>query len=132
MWASLLARAGPGVDSVLILVVEDDDATRISLAELLETEGFRASMAANGVEAIESIARERPALILLDLHMPRLNGVGMANTMKQLGWDIPIILMSGDDELERYGREISAVATLKKPYDLDRVLARVRAVLRVA
>ena len=117
---------------VLILVVDDDDATRVSVVELLESEGFRTASAADGIQALEAIARERPDLILLDLHMPRLDAVGVAKSMRDLGLQIPIILMSGDNDIARYGREIEAVATLKKPYDIDRVLARIRAVLRAA
>jgi two-component system response regulator MprA len=120
------------VDFVLVLVVDDDDGTRDSVVALLEIEGYRTASAADGVRALEAIARERPALILLDLHMPRLDGIGVANAIRQLGLQIPIILMSGDNKLARYGREIEAVATLKKPYDLDRLLARIRAVIRAA
>lgn len=115
-----------------ILVVDDDDAIRDTLAVLLGTQGFRVITAADGVRALEAIAVEPPALILLDLDLPVLDGFGVARMMRRLNWQIPIMLMSASPGLDAAAREIGAVGTLAKPFDVARLLQSLQSVLDVA
>ena len=77
-----------------ILVVEDDPDLRTLLRRVLERAGYRVREAADGVEALEEVVSERPALVLTDLVMPRLNGDVLVALLMQDPETIPCILMS--------------------------------------
>lgn len=105
-----------------ILVVEDDDAIRESLRQILEFEGYLVKVATNGKEAIELLKdSERPCLILLDLMMPIMNGweflqihdenVGLAT--------IPVVVVSAAGDRSK---SVSGVEFIKKPVELDLLL----------
>jgi CheY-like chemotaxis protein len=71
-----------------ILVVEDEAPLRRALVRLLEREGFEVEPAGDGVEALESLRRRLPDLILLDIRMPRLGGLGFLEGMRRAGWSV--------------------------------------------
>ncbi len=111
----------------LILLVEDDVAIRETVSECLSGEGYRVHAAAHGAEALAWLARgERPALLLLDLVMPVMNGAELLARVRAdaaLG-ELPVLLMtaaitSSASPLPR------ADATLVKPFDLDQLLGAV-------
>jgi len=110
----------------LVLIVDNDSELRRVLSEGLFEAGFRVACAANGLQAIHAIAREQPAVVLLDMHMPMLDGVGFVQRLAEFGRQATIIVMSGfpisHDQLERMG----ARAFIAKPFDLDEVVGRIR------
>ena len=111
-----------------VLVVEDDRDSRELLGEMLELSGYRPLLAADGLEALRLLRRERPCVILLDLMMPRMDGCAFREA--QLAVEalraIPVVVVSADPNAERKARDIEAAACLGKPVDPDDVLALVQ------
>jgi two-component system, OmpR family, response regulator MprA len=106
-----------------ILVVEDEPGLRELYKDVLSDEGYLVSEASDGVEGLEELERERPDLIVLDLMMPRMDGLEFCRRLRDLpqGASIPIIVVSANLDLAR--REIEPagnIACLAKPFDLSR------------
>jgi len=104
-----------------ILVVDDEDVTREILQMLLEMEGFTVYAAADGVEALEKVAECHPDLIVLDLMMPRLDGLGVCKHLRAQPEtaNLAIILLSGNsqDRAVTAGLRAGANTYLMKPID---------------
>ena len=119
-----------------ILLVEDDSSSRRSLSRLLEHAGHRVSQAAGGPEALKEVEREVPALVLLDLMMPGMDGAEVLRRLRTRfdRRSLPAIVLSGDVLGERTGelRELDVEAILAKPVDLDHLLRLVARVLEAA
>lgn len=113
-----------------ILIVEDDQAIAESLQELLETEGYRVKLAANGRKALEFLRKTptHPNLIVLDLMMPQMDGYQFRaeQEMDPKLSLIPVVLMTADGHIEAKTFKIGAKAYLNKPLDIDQVLAAVK------
>jgi len=121
------AGAGP-----TILVV-DDEPNIVELARLyLRTEGVKVEAAENGREALQKVAALKPALVVLDLMMPELDGWEVTRRMRQGGDKTPVIMLTakGDDVDKIVGLELGADDYLAKPFNPRELVARVRAVLR--
>ena len=112
----------------LILIVEDDDATREAMKALLERDGYRVVTAADGQEGIEQLRGGlEPSLILLDLSMPRMDGFQFRREQVQdsrLAL-IPVVVHSAGAAAERGTLALGAAAYLEKPVDVERLLALV-------
>jgi len=119
--------------SNLILLVDDDDLLRRSLAFSLERAGYRVQTAANAVTALAMARAESPDLILLDIAMPNLNGLDALPKFRE-SMNIPVIFITARQrELDEIlGLELGADDYITKPFDNDVLLARIRAVLRRA
>lgn len=116
----------------LILVVEDDQDIRDSIAEILEDEGYRVATAADGELGLRHLAeQELPALILLDLLMPRVDAQAFRRAqMSEPRWAaIPTVLMSADFQTVQRAHELSVTAGVCKPVRLEELLAVVRGCL---
>jgi PAS domain S-box-containing protein len=109
-----------------ILLVEDDDYSRKALARLLEHAGYRVEMAADGPAALAALGRSRPALILLDLMMPGMDGIQVLQRIREApAWkDLPVVVLSGDVVGSRTGelRALDVDGVLAKPVDFDALL----------
>ncbi len=115
----------------LILVV-DDEPHIIELASLyLKQDGFRVISAADGVEALERIAQEQPALVVLDLMLPRLDGWEVCKRIRAES-DLPILMLTArEDDIDKIvGLELGADDYLTKPFNPRELVARVKAILR--
>jgi len=123
-----------GRDSPLVLVADDDPATRALITESLKRQGLRTVHAANGREALERLARHDVDLALLDLDMPTVDGLAALREIREHPRlrTLPVILVTGSDsEAERVRRlEGGADDFLVKPVSLKELNARVRAHLR--
>jgi len=123
-------QAGPCSQTIRnkkILIVEDDEQNQQSIAHMLETEGISFSIAANGREAIETLEKESFDLILMDLHMPRMDGYQTTNFIrKQLNNNIPIIGMSVGNNCEDHFKcfEAGVNQFIKKPFTPELLLAQ--------
>jgi len=78
-----------------ILVAEDDEVLRETIAELLRLEGYAVESVANGAAALVALAKSEPAVVLLDLTMPVMDGWATAREMRARGLRIPIVVMTG-------------------------------------
>jgi DNA-binding response OmpR family regulator len=114
-----------------ILLVDDDELMRRSLAFNLEQAGYRASTAANAESALRLARRDPPDLILLDIGLPGMDGLDALRNFRQEA-DTPIIFVTARRrELDQaLGLELGADDYVTKPFDLNVLLARVKAVLR--
>lgn len=115
----------------LILVVDDEESYRDALTVALRREGFRVEVASDGVEAIEQFEALRPALILLDVMLPRLSGVDVCRQIRTKS-NVPIIMVTARNaEIDAVvGLEVGADDYVSKPFRLRELVARVRAALR--
>ncbi|WP_049654289.1 response regulator transcription factor [Kitasatospora sp. MY 5-36] len=115
-----------------LLVVDDEPALRDALESSLAFEGYEVATATDGYEALESVERDRPDLVLLDIMMPRMDGLTAVRRMRSRGDTVPVLMLTARDAVgDRVtGLDVGADDYLAKPFELDELLARVRALLR--
>jgi len=126
-------QALPMPDSSTILLVDDEDAVQKLLAFPLERDGFRVVQARDGQEALERFAAERIDLVVLDLMLPKLDGLEVCKRLRASS-SVPIIMLTArDDELDKVlGLELGADDYITKPFSIREFRSRVRALLRRA
>jgi two-component system response regulator MprA len=117
-----------------ILVVDDEPAVRESLERSLRFEGYEVVAAGDGVEALERVRTDRPDAVVLDVLMPRLDGLEACRRLRAAGDDLPVLLLTARDAVgDRVnGLDVGADDYLVKPFALEELLARLRALLRRA
>jgi DNA-binding response OmpR family regulator len=115
-----------------ILVIDDDESLRDTIALLLEQEGFRVAVAADGKTGLDQALLIKPALILADLRLPDISGVEVCKRLRRSDGNTPIIVLSAVcDEVDKVLLlEIGADDYVVKPFGTRELLARIRAVLR--
>jgi two-component system response regulator MprA len=115
-----------------VLVVDDDRAVRESLRRSLEFNGYDVSLAGDGAEALASIGRTTPDALVIDVMMPRLDGIETTRALRAAGNDLPILVLTALDSVgDRVeGLDAGADDYLTKPFALEELLARLRAMLR--
>jgi two-component system response regulator MprA len=115
-----------------ILVVEDDRAVRDSLRRSLQFNGYDVEVAEDGAEALAGIGQLRPDAIVMDVMMPRLDGIETTRALRSVGNTTPILVLTARDAVgDRVeGLDAGADDYLAKPFALDELLARLRALLR--
>jgi DNA-binding response OmpR family regulator len=120
-------------DSSTILLVDDEDSIQKLLAYPLEREGYRVLQARDGVEALEQFATERVDLVVLDIMLPKLDGLEVCKRLRAES-EVPIIMLTArDDELDKVlGLELGADDYITKPFSIREFRSRVRALLRRA
>ncbi len=118
--------------AVRILVVDDDRAVRESLRRSLSFNGYSVALAQDGLEALDLISSDRPDAVVLDVMMPRLDGLEVCRQLRSTGDDLPILVLTARDSVsERVaGLDAGADDYLPKPFALEELLARMRALLR--
>ena len=121
-----------GMADAAILVVDDDAPIRRMLERTLAAEGYAVESAADGGDALVSIERSTPDLILLDVTMPGLDGLTVCRRLRDKGLATPVLLLTARDELvDRVaGLDAGADDYVVKPFETVELLARVRALLR--
>ncbi|MEK7310477.1 MAG: response regulator transcription factor [Chloroflexota bacterium] len=115
----------------LILLV-DDEANIVELAKLyLEREGFRIASVGDGAQAVEAVKKENPALVVLDIMLPALDGYEVCKRVRADS-DVPIIMLTArDEDIDKIiGLELGADDYMTKPFNPRELVARVKAILR--
>jgi DNA-binding response OmpR family regulator len=117
-----------------ILLVEDDRAIAGFVAPELEHLGFQVRCVYDGVTGLEDAQKFGPALIVLDIMLPGLDGVGVLKRLREGGSRVPVIMLTArDTTLDKvHSLDRGADDYLTKPFDIEELLARIRALLRRA
>jgi len=115
-----------------ILVVDDDPVVRDLVREYLHGRGFSVTVLEHGMALQRALQNERPALVVLDIMMPELDGISALRALRLAGDDIPVILLTARaDVIDRViGLELGADDYLGKPFEPSELVARIRTVLR--
>lgn len=111
------------IDRPRVLVVEDDATITEFVALALQDEGYRVTTALDGLAALRSAAEDPPALILLDMRMPVLDGIGFAAAYRQHpAPHAPIIVLTASRDANLVAADVAADAVLAKPFALGELL----------
>jgi two-component system response regulator MprA len=115
-----------------ILVVDDDRAVRESLRRSLAFNGYQVDLATDGQAALTAVSMARPDAMVLDVMMPRLDGLEVCRRLRGTGDDLPILVLTARDAVSDRvaGLDAGADDYLPKPFALEELLARLRALLR--
>lgn len=110
-----------------VLVVDDEAGIRSALQGILEDEGYSVSIAVDGLDAIEALQRDLPDLVLLDIWMPRMDGMDALARIKELYPELAIVMISGHGTIETAVKstKLGAFDFIEKPLSLDKVLVTV-------
>ena len=115
-----------------ILVVDDDRSVRESLRRSLAFNGYQVDLAEDGQKALEAVDAHRPDAMVLDVMMPRLDGLSVCRRMREAGDTLPILVLTARDAVSDRvaGLDAGADDYLPKPFEPEELLARLRALLR--
>ena len=115
-----------------ILIIEDEEALVETLRYNLIREGYQVYTATDGMSGLEMARSEKPDLIILDLLLPKLDGLSVCRILRQEGSSVPILMLTcRDEEMDKVlGLELGADDYVTKPFSLRELLARVKALLR--
>jgi two-component system, OmpR family, response regulator MprA len=117
---------------VRILVVEDDRSVRDALDRALRAQGYAVTTAEDGLAALSAVTREDPDLVVLDLGLPGMDGLAVCRRLRADGDLRPVLILTARDAVDDRvaGLDVGADDYLGKPFALEELLARVRALLR--
>jgi DNA-binding response OmpR family regulator len=115
----------------MVLVVEDEPSIASFVAAYLKNAGYAVRTTASGAEALKLVASEKPALVVLDLMLPDIDGVEVCKRIRQ-STDLPVLMLTArDEDVDKIiGLEVGADDYMTKPFNPRELVARVRAILR--
>lgn len=119
-----------------ILIVEDDKSLRHALEEIISREGFIAMVANDGEEGLKSALKNHPDLILLDIIMPKMNGLNLLKSLRDDAWGkaVPVLLLTNDTDPEHMRETLKDNATdylIKSDWEIEDVVKKVKTTLRL-
>jgi two-component system OmpR family response regulator len=122
----------PTTPEARLLVVDDEPSIRELLTASLRFAGFEVFPAADGAEALKLAEQQRPDLVVLDIMLPDLDGFTVTRKLRERGRDVPVVFLTARDETSDKitGLTVGGDDYVTKPFSLEEVVARIRAVLR--
>ena len=126
------AGVAPAAQATSLLIIEDDENISSAIQEYFSRAGYNVSTAADGVAGIEAASRERPDVVMLDLMLPRMDGLAVCKELRQKNPQMPILMLTAKDDVvdKVLGLEMGADDYITKPFSLREVEARIKSVLR--
>jgi DNA-binding response OmpR family regulator len=115
-----------------VLIVDDDPSIRALVALALDFDGYATRTAANGVEALGEVEREVPDLVVLDMHLPIMDGRALARILRERRPPITLLAISGAADGPDWAEDVGADAYLGKPFSVEQLLAAVKRLCAVA
>ena len=117
-----------------VLIVEDEMPMRMALEDILKAEGYRVLTAADGEAGMALVVAEKPDAILLDVMMPKVDGLALCAELRRLGIAVPVLMLTARGQVEDRvaGLDTGADDYLVKPFSPRELVARVRALVRRA
>jgi two-component system chemotaxis response regulator CheY len=114
-----------------ILIVDDSETIRQRVAGALEQAGFGVAMARDGIEGLEQIEKEKPAMVILDVNMPRLNGLEMLERLDVKGTNLPVLLLTTEVQpsLIARAKKAGAKGWMVKPVNVEQLLQTVKKII---
>jgi two-component system cell cycle response regulator DivK len=109
-----------------VLVVDDDEATRAAERAVLAEDGFRVIEARDGDEAMLAIRTDPPAVVVLDIQMPGVDGPSFARKLREALQHVPLVVLTGVDDPKHEADRCNAEAYLSKPFDAPELVKVVR------
>lgn len=115
-----------------ILIIEDEKPMRTALQDALEAEGYRTLTAADGEDGLQRALEEKPDLLLLDIMLPKLDGLAVCAELRRRSNPVPVLMLTAKGQVEDRveGLDVGADDYLVKPFSTRELLARIRALLR--
>jgi DNA-binding response OmpR family regulator len=110
----------------IVLVVDDDREIASIITDLLLDEGYEATAAFDGQQALDHIDRHHVDLLVSDIRMPRVDGIELITSLRRRGWGRPAVLMSAVDPVRP---NVDGVVFLRKPVDLDEFVTLIQRLL---
>lgn len=119
---------------VRVAVVDDEETVRRASSRLLRAAGFNVDAFPSGVEFLASLSLRRPDCLMLDLHMPAMDGFAVVDGLASAGHRLPVIIVTGHDTAEDRARAdaLGVYAFLRKPIDGDRLIETIQAAIDAA
>ncbi|MEC1259246.1 response regulator [Bacillus swezeyi] len=116
-----------------ILIVDDQYGIRVLLNEVFNKEGYKTFQAANGIQALDIVKKQRPDLVLLDMKIPGMDGIEILKRMKVIDEEIRVIIMTAYGELDmiQESKELGALTHFAKPFDIDEIREAVKTYLPI-
>jgi two-component system response regulator MprA len=119
-----------------VLIVEDDAALRLALSDKLRREDFSVLVATDGEKGLKSALKDKPDLILLDIIMPKMNGVDVLRKLREDSWGetVPVLLLTNDSNPEHMHATLKVDAAdylVKSDWTLDAVVLKIKETLRL-
>jgi DNA-binding response OmpR family regulator len=120
------------MNSIRILVAEDDHNIRTGLIDTLESEGYNAAGAVDGIQALKMFEKDKYDLVILDIMMPGKSGYDVCREIRSQNEDVPVIILTAKgEEIDKVvGLQLGADDYITKPFGVHELLARISAVLR--
>jgi CheY-like chemotaxis protein len=109
-----------------VLIVDDDDATRAAERDVLADGGFRVVEARDGAEALRAVNSDPPAVVLLDIQMPGIDGPSFARELRMALRRVPLVILTAADDPKHEADRCNAEAYLRKPFDAPELVKVIR------
>lgn len=109
--------------------MDDEPGIREFLSDLLTSEGYAVVTASDGIEGLRAVEKCPPSIVLLDMHMPNLDGRGFARELRERGIKIPTLVVTASRCPRRLAEEIGADGYLSKPFDLNELLDAIKRIV---